>query len=211
MSWIKDGFVPVAGVLLALMGFIANRDANRRQELEAKAARQQKYLEYFLANYSESSPTRQSAAFALLKYMDPDVRRDLVYGLSANTDLSREAWRVLAGMDDVKLNFGVASTYRVEIYYGQNHAADATTIEKQLKGAGFEGDVVLGEKIPEFWNNYGWGEGNEVRYEPTGDSIAIKYFYRFIDAKNPSLQFHERAVPDTSRPHSIAVHLPPPH
>lgn len=149
MAWIKDGLVPVAGVLLALLGFVANRDANRRQELEAKAARQQKYLEYFLANYSDTSATKQ--------------------------------------------------------------AADATTVAQQLKETGFAGEVVTAEKIPEFWDNYGWGDGNEIRYEPAGDAVAIKYFYRFIDARNPGLRFHTRAVPDPTRPSSIAVHLPPPH
>jgi hypothetical protein len=208
--WVKDVFVPFAGVLLAIMGFMANSDANLRQEREARAAREQKYLEFFLENYSDTSPSKQASAFALLKYMDPQIRRDLVYGLSANADLSREAWRVLIGLDDVKLNFAAANLYRVEIYYAKEHEGAARAIETQLQAAGFVGQISLGEKIPAFWDRYSWGDGNEMRFEPTADALAMKYLYRFIDAKNPQLRFRERPVADTSRSNSIAVHLPPP-
>jgi len=209
--WIKDILVPVAGVLLAVMGFIANEGANHRQQLEAKAAREQKYLEYFLVNYSDTSPSKQAAAFALLKYLDPQVRKDLVFGLSANTDLSRDAWRVLVNLPDVQLNFAVANAYRVEIYYGKEYDVDARKIEQQLRAAGFAGEVVLGEKVPAFWDKYGWGHGNEIRFEPTADSVAMKYLYRFIDAKNPGLKLREVPVDDPSRPRAIVVHLPPEH
>ena len=209
--WIKDILVPVAGVLLAVMGFLANEGANHRQQLEAKAAREQKYLEYFLANYSDTSPTKQAAAFALLKYLDPQVRKDLVFGLSANTDLSRDAWRVLVELPDVQLNFSVANSYRVEIYYGKEYDADAHRIEQQLKAAGFAGEVVLGQKVPAFWDRYGWGHGNEIRFDPPSDSVAMKYLYRFIDAKNPGLKLREVPVNDPSRPRAIVVHLPPEH
>ena len=57
-------------IALAAMGYRANRDANTRQRLEAEAARKQKYLEYFLANFAEKSTSRQSAAFALLEWDD---------------------------------------------------------------------------------------------------------------------------------------------
>jgi hypothetical protein len=208
-GWFKDVLIPVAGVLLAIMGFIANSDANRRQELEAKAAREQKYLEYFLENYSDASPTKQTSAFALLKYMNPEVRKDLVFGLSASADLSREAWQVLIGLENVTLNFSAANAYRVEIYYGKEQEAMARAIEKQLKAAGFLGQIELGEKVPAFWDRYGWGQGNEIRFEPKTDAAAMRYLYRFIDAKNPGLEFRETPVQDTSRPNSIAVHLPP--
>ena len=208
-SWVKDVFVPVAGVLLAIMGFVANSDANKRQEAEAKAAREQKYLEYFLQHYSDALPTKQASAFALLKYMNPEVRKDLVFGLSANADLSREAWRVLVELDDVMLNFSAANVYRVEVYYGKEYEAAAKAVEKQLKSAGFLGQIDLGEKIPAFWDRYGWGHGNEIRFDPTTDAVAMKYLYRFIDAKNPELNLREKPVQDASRPMSIAVHLPP--
>lgn len=208
-SWIKNVLVPLAGVLLAIMGYIANKDANKRQELEARAAREQKYLEYFLENYSDNSTTKQAAAFALLKYMNPQVRKDLVFGLSANTELSREAWDVLVRLKDVRFNFVAANSYRVEIYYGKEQEENAQKIEKQLKTSGFPGNVVLGEKIPAFWDNYGWGGGNEIRFDQSADSLAMKYLYRFIEAKNPSLNFKEAPVYDLSRPNSIAVHLPP--
>jgi hypothetical protein len=217
---IKDVLVPVAGVLLALMGFWANHDANKRQDqqsqsarevqkLEARAAREQKYLEYFLANYSEtSSASKQATAFALLKYMDPQVRKDLVLSLSSNLNLSDEAWRVLLSLGD-RLNFSSANAYRVEIYYDYEHKVDAERIKQQLNAAGFEGEVIAEEKIPKFWDNYGWGQGNEIRYEPRADSAAMNYLYRFIDSSNPELKLKRTAVGDTSRPNSVAVHLPP--
>jgi len=207
--WIKDILVPVAVVLLAVMGFIANEGANQRQKLEAKAAREQKYIEYFLANYADASPTKQAAAFALLKYVDPQVRKDLVSGLSANIDLSRDAWRVLVTLADVQPNFTAASSYRVEIYYGKEYDADAHKIEQQLKAAGFTGEIVVGEKLPAFWDKYGWGHGNEIRFDAAAESVAMKYLSHFVDAKNPWLKLREVQVDDPYRPRAIVVHLPP--
>ena len=65
LALIKEILIPIAGVLLAIMGYIANRDANIRQQREAEAARQQKYLEYFLAHYSEASSVRQPRAASM--------------------------------------------------------------------------------------------------------------------------------------------------
>lgn len=152
---------------------------------------------------------RQAAAFALLKYLDPKVRRDLVYGLSGNIELSKEAWRVLIGLEDVKLNFGIANDYRVEIYFSKEQKEAAQHLENQLKQAGFTGQIVSGEKIPAFWDRYGWPDGNEMRFNPKYDALATKYLYRFMDAKNPLLRLRETAVDDPSRPNSVAIHLPP--
>ena len=208
MTWIKDVLIPLAGLLLAVVGFVANSDANKRQETEAQAIREQKYLEYFLENYADTSPVKQASAFALLKYMKPEVRNDLVFALSANTDLSKDAWRVLVGIEDVKLNFAAADSFRVEIYYAKENENSARQIDSQLKQFGFQGQVVLEEKVPRFWDKYGWGRGNEIRFEPETESIAMRYLYRFIDAKNPGLELREAPVTDTSRPKSVAVHLP---
>ena len=56
----------------------------------------------------------------------------------------------------------------------------------------------------------GWGDGNDIRFEPASDAVAMAYLYRFIAAKNPGLMLRENPVHDTSRPNSIAIHLPPP-
>lgn len=209
MAWIKDVFIPVTGLLLAVMGFVANSDANKRQEREAQSIREQKYLEYFLENYADTSSVKQASAFALLKYMKPEVRNDLVFALSANTDLSKDAWRVLVGIEDVRLNFAAADSFRVEIYYAKENKSSARQIDFQLKQSGFKGQVTLKEREPQFWDEFGWGEGNEIRFEPNTESIAMKYLYRFIDAKNPSLELRKAPVTDTSRPKSVAIHLPP--
>lgn len=209
LALFKEVLIPIVGILLAIMGYSANRDANIRQELEAEAARQQKYLEYFLANYSDASSVRQTAAFALLKYLDPEVRKDLVYGLSGNIELSKETWRVLISLEDVKLNFGIANDYRVEIYYSKEQEEAVRRIEDQLKQAGFEGSIVRGEKIPAFWDTYGWPDGNEMRFDSKRDALATKYLYRFVDSKNPLLRLQETEVDDPSRPNSVAIHLPP--
>jgi len=209
ISNVKDIYFPIVGIILTVIGIWLNYEANERQRQEATHARKQKYLEYFLDNYSDSSSLKQAAAFALLKYVDDQVRKDLVYSLSANTSLSKDAWVEIVKLKDVKLNFGAANNYRVEIYYSKEHKNEAMQIKYQLDSVGYMGQVVLGEKIAAFWDNYGWGNGNEIRYEPSQDSIAIIYFFRFIDSKNPALNFRQVAVDDTSRPNSIAIHLPP--
>jgi hypothetical protein len=209
VEWIKDALIPIAGLLLAVLGFLANADANRRQRAEAQAAREQKYLEYFLQNYSDTSSTRQSAAFALLKYMNPQVRQDLVYGLSANTELSREAWQVIATMPGVQLNFGEANRYRVDVFYAMENADAAGRIAQQLQQAGFGGTVTQAGKVPAFWDTYGWPKGNEVRFEPVADARAMQYLFRFLEARNPELRLKAEAVQDPSRPESVSIHLPP--
>jgi hypothetical protein len=116
---------------------------------------------------------------------------------------------VLIKFDNVQLNFGEANSYRVEIYYSKDHEVDANRIREQLKSAGFKGEVILAEKIPEFWDYYGWGRGNEIRFDSKSEELAINYLYRFIEAKNPSLKIQENPVEDSSRPNSVAIHLPP--
>jgi hypothetical protein len=150
---------------------------------------------------------RPAAAFSLLKFMDAEVRNDLVFSLSANVDLSREAWRVLINFPDAKLNFSTANEYAVEIYYAPARAAAKEKIVQQLHDAGFKGKIVSQEVGPGFWDNYEWPDGNEVRFDPKADSIAMKYLYRFINAKNPGLKFQEVRVQDDSRPSSISIHL----
>lgn len=44
LALIKEVLIPIAGVLLAIMGYIANHDANIRQKQEAEAARQRSTL-----------------------------------------------------------------------------------------------------------------------------------------------------------------------
>jgi hypothetical protein len=67
LAWIKDLFVPVVTLMLMYLGYRLNADANARQIAEAQQAqvraaeaRNQKYLEFFLANFADKA--KQPAA-----------------------------------------------------------------------------------------------------------------------------------------------------
>jgi len=208
ISLVKDIVIPIIGLFIAFVGLYANYSANKRQELAANADREQKYLDFFLQNYSDSSSTKQATAFLLLRYINPDVQKDLIYSLSFNTNLSPETYKTLLSYK-AKLNFGEANNYLIEIYYAKEYDHKAKLIKSQLDSAGFKGHITVDEKIPKFWDNYGWGHGNSIRYYPSEDGAAMAYLFRFINFKNEDLKLSSEKVNDNTRPKSIAIHLPP--
>lgn len=204
----KDIVIPFIGILIAFVGLYANYSADKRQELAAQYDREQKYLEFFLQNYSDSSSTKQETAFSLLKYINKDIRKDLLYSLSTNTKLSSEAFKTLLNYHS-SLNFGIANTDTIIIYYLNNKKFKdrAFTLKAQLDSSGFKGKVYPIERTQVFFDYYGWTNINTVRYDPSHDSSAMIYLYRFIKCKNADLNFISKPVPDHTMPKIIAIHL----
>jgi hypothetical protein len=203
--FIKDILIPVVGVLIAFVGLYATINADRRQELEAKSDREQKYLEFFLQNYADSA--KQETAFLLLKYLNDSVRKDVIYSLSANTKLSDEAFKTLLGYN-ITLNFADANLYNVKVFYEEKFKNKANKVRLQLVSAGFTGKVWCIEKSPDFFYRYnGNGVGNNIKYNAEHDSPAMAYIYRFIADKNVDLHFRKIPVSGNDEPGIITVHL----
>jgi hypothetical protein len=106
IAWVKDLLVPVLTLMLIYFGYRLNADANLRQNAEARLAqeraaeaRNQKYLEFFLANFADKA--KQPAAFAILGFLDPPFRNRLIYNLSAGLDLEPATWNAIVRVGDV--------------------------------------------------------------------------------------------------------------
>lgn len=206
LAWVKDLFVPVVTLMLMYLGYRLNADANLRQISEAAEARNQKHLEYFLANYADKA--KQPAAFAVLGLLDTPFRARFVYNLSAALDLEAETWDAIVRMGDV-LNFGDLQDFQVEIYHAGEAAAIAGRIKDGLLKAGFKGQIHVKEVSDKFWDNYGGKpDTNEVRFELGTEDRAAKYLARFLQTKLPEAAIVLRPTLDSSRPRSVAVWLP---
>ena len=203
--FIKDIIIPVVGILIAFVGLYASYSADKRQELVAQSDREQKYLEFFLQNYADSA--KQETAFLLLKYINKDIRKDLIYSLSTDTKLSDGAFETILSYKS-KLNFGVAKSYGVKVFYAAKFKDRASKLKLQLDSAGFKGKVLCIEKSPHFFDYYnGKGVGNNVKYNAKDDSPAMAYLFRFIADKNDDLNFKKTPVSGNDEPGIITVHL----
>jgi hypothetical protein len=213
LALIKDLFVPVVTLMLMYLGYRLNADANARQIAEAEQAqvraaeaRNQKYLEFFLANFADKA--KQPAAFAVLGFLDTPFRARFVYNLSAGLDLEPATWDAIVRIGDV-LDFGDLQGFRVEVYHAGDAGALAQGIQQGLQKAGFKGEIRVQEVSEQFWDNYGGKpDTNEVRFELGTEDRAAKYLARFLQTKLPEAAIALRPTLDSSRPRSVAVWLP---
>ena len=213
LALVKDLLIPILTVIILFLGYRISADANRLMEVESaraaerdKAAQSQEYMDFFLSNFTHKD--KQPAAFAILEFLDPEVRNKLIFSLSSSINLSPDTWQEIVRMN-VPLDFGALQGYRVEIYYAFQASRFATEIEQQLKSAEFQGSIYLQQVSEEFWSNYGGKpDTNDIRFEDGVENLPARYLARFIKAKNPDTNIKLQRTNDPDRPGSISVWLP---
>jgi hypothetical protein len=199
---IKDLALPFGTLLIAALSIILTHISSEKQREDASYVRQQRYIEFFLNNFSD--PSKQAVAFELLAEVDQKNATSIV-----NTVLLNE--KKPSNDELIEMAKNLPDGFGIEIFYAKSDLKAETlahTIEEGIKRLSIEIKDIKAVDA-EFWKNYGTPDGNEIRYDAqNGEYAATKFLYMFLRVNNPNARFTVIPVKDNSRPLLMSLFLP---
>jgi len=175
---------------------LANQESERRKS-EFKTQIQTKYIELFYNDISSSDDKKQANALHLLRLMDNDLAASFASLVGQKEGVSEgikgEALTIKSNVE----RFSILSGFKIGLYFvpgDQKLPKLASELSNTLRDKGFNGKIQIYDKNTKFFNDVGFPQNNEVRFEPGVEEAQAEFLVSFLSELYPSRTFTKRKV-----------------